>query len=311
MGWGWPEAPLYALLDLLTISGPLSRRRFTSCLTQAANDPFGPYGEVLKNTIHFQSEALEHDHLRKCPPGESPIGDAQKPSKCISRPDVSSKQIKLLRHIAGNGTAEDYRVILDSLPRVTFDASKTALLVLDPQYAFTKGVWKQSIGPRGDSDVTMIAQAFESCSNLLSRKYGSMEIMFTRCPFPPESYDWDTSLKGIVAERHPYFIKPGNSVLFPPTNGFREWLSRCRRKGVENLVFGGCTLNSCVRVSAIEVRQNRISDFLRVVVDLRRSAARARNYRRSPRHSGQTAVERAVRQMEDAGVEVVSQVSMG
>jgi len=37
---------------------------------------------------------------------------------------------------------------------------------------------------------------------------------------------WDDRLSAIIDRQQLYFIKPGNSVLFPPINGFREWTSR-------------------------------------------------------------------------------------
>ncbi len=135
-----------------------------------------------------------------------------------------------------------------------------------------------------------------------------MEIMFTRCPFPPGSYDWDDSLAEIIDSKQLYFIKPGNSVLFPALNGFKEWMARCRDNRKNTLVIGGCTLNSCVRVSSIETLTRFKAADLRVFVDLSICGARTRNFIPSPLYGGMSAVESAIHQMTDAGVQVVRQV---
>ena len=135
-----------------------------------------------------------------------------------------------------------------------------------------------------------------------------MEIMFTRCPFPPGSYDWDDSLVEILDSKQLYFIKPGNSVLFPTYNGFKEWMACCIDNRIKTLVIGGCTLNSCVRVSSIETLTRFKARDLRVFVDLSICGARTRNFMSSPLYGGMSAVESAIHQMTDAGVQVVRQV---
>jgi hypothetical protein len=45
--WDWYEAPFFALLDLFTIPGPLSRKRFAACMRAIRSDPLGPYGHIL------------------------------------------------------------------------------------------------------------------------------------------------------------------------------------------------------------------------------------------------------------------------
>jgi hypothetical protein len=49
--------------------------------------------------------------------------------------------------------------------------------------------------------------------------------MFTRCPFPPGSYDWDDRLAEIIDNKQLYFIKPGKSVLIPPSMVLKNGLS--------------------------------------------------------------------------------------
>ena len=166
----------------------------------------------------------------------------------------------------------------------------------------------QSIGDGAAVDVVPIAVALNSCANILNYLYGRMEIMFTRCPFPPGSYDWDDRLAEIIDSRQLYFIKPGNSALFPPSNGFKEWAARCIEQGIKTLVLSGCTLNSCVRVSSIEILQQFKNDNLRVVVDLSICGARLRNYIPSPLYGEVSAVASAVSQMTAAGVQVVKWV---
>ena len=132
--------------------------------------------------------------------------------------------------------------------------------------------------------------------------------MFTRCPFPPESYDWDDRLAGILDRKQMYFIKPGNSVLFPPLNGYRDWLEFFITKGIGTLIIGGCTLNSCVRVSSIETASHFQKRNISVIVDLSICGARLRNYVPSSSYKDVSAVESAIRQMRAANVQVVRRV---
>ena len=166
-----------------------------------------------------------------------------------------------------------------------------------------------SIGAEAGIDITPIRIAFDSCARLLQVMYRKMEIMFTRCPFPPESYGWDDDIAGILSDNQLYFIKPGNNVLFPPTNSFREWVKRCIDNGKSFLVIGGCTLNSCVRVSAIQIQQMFKESPLQVVVDLSLSGARLSNFEPSRQFGGVSAVESAAHQMKAAGVYVLQKVS--
>ena len=165
-----------------------------------------------------------------------------------------------------------------------------------------------SIGYGGEREVTPIRSAFDNCSAFLTRYYGQMEIMFTRCPFPVDSYGWAIQLSEILDQNQLYFIKPGNSVLFPHTNGFRQWVSRCIDYGKKILVMGGCTLNSCVRVSSIETARKFQNENLQVVVDLSLSGARTKNYISVPDFNGLSAVESAVAQMLNEGIQVVRQI---
>jgi len=127
-------------------------------------------------------------------------------------------------------------------------------------------------------------------------------------PLSKASYDWDDALTGIIDTKQLYFIKPGNSVLFPPTNGFREWVESFIDNGKKILVLAGCTLNSCVRVSSIETQKYFKDQELQIVVDLSLSGARTSNFMPSELFGGLSAVESAIREMTGAGVRVAQWV---
>ncbi len=295
LGWHWLEAPLYAVLDHLTILAPLPRRAFVSHLEQIQRDPYGPYGQVLRHSPLFSPEA----------PLKPPVDDGDQSPGSATEDDVCARFVPLLRRILGPEAADDYETLLGELEPPEIRADAAAILLIDPQRSFTSGVWKRSIGPDGDREVEPLRQAFANCGELLSTSARRLETMFTRCPFPPESYEWDQRIAELVADDQLYFVKPGNSALWPPTNGCREWLGSLVARGKTTLVVGGCTLNSCVRVSAIEIRTLIADRGLEVVVDLGLCAARTGNYARSPLFGGRSSVESAVREMMAAGVRVV------
>ena len=294
--WHWREAPYFALLDLLTIQKPISADQFERILKQAADDPLGPYGTVLLNSPHFSPPSKTSGHPNPTPSIEgSKIQGEQNDRPEPLRPSKTDDPGPFQHTHLQAGSA-------------ILSREESAMLILDPQLAFTQGIWMQSIGPGAEADVEPIRNAFRKCANALNQNYGKMSVMFTRCPFPPESYRWDDQLAGIIDTNQLYFIKPGNSVLFPPTNGFKEWVGRCMQSGRSNLVIGGCTLNSCIRVSAVETQKAFRPENLRVVVDLNLCGARARNFKTSIQFGGISAVDSAVEQMLDAGVSVVNDV---
>ena len=51
--WQWPEAPIFALLDLLTVIGPISKSTFVNYMQQVSEDPLGPYGKILLKAPYF------------------------------------------------------------------------------------------------------------------------------------------------------------------------------------------------------------------------------------------------------------------
>jgi hypothetical protein len=308
LGWHWREAPILALLDLLTLCEPIPRKQFTAIMHQIQKDPLGPYGEVLLNSPHFCKKTRQE--IEKLPPFRpAPAGGALS-FKLRQPPDEGLHKglVSVLKSSAGKDIAGEYQRLLEALGTHPISADHAALLVIDPQRSFTEGAWMQSIGVGAAGDVAPIEIALNGCAGILKSLYGQMEIMFTRCPFPPGSYDWDDRLADLIDRRQLYFLKPGNSVLFPPANGFRHWAARCIDQERRTLVLGGCTLNSCVRVSSIEILQAFKNNNLRVVVDLSICAARLRNYSPSPLYGGVSAAVSAVNQMQAAGVKVVRRV---
>ncbi len=291
LGWNWYHAPLYAVLDLLTIRSPLSKSTFISHMNQILRDPAGPYGRVLL-----------HSELFTNPPPE-----------CAKRKAQGAKRIKRLTLCAKRKAQSAMRHAPCTFPLAaggkSISPGKAGLLIIDPQCSFTSGVWMQSIGTNAESEVEPICRAFDNCARMLSILGSRVETMFTRCPFPPGSYDWDERFKKVIEDSQLYFIKPGNSVMWPPANGFREWVQRLLAYNKKTLVMGGCTLNSCVRVSSIDTLQFFKSHGLQVVVDLSISGARAGNFTASSQYNGLSSVESAVQQMKEAGVQVVRHVT--
>ncbi len=292
--WSWREAPFLAVLDLLTISKPMAPKAFNAVIRQIHRDPMGPYGNILLQSPHF----LEQDHSNQIKKEENidqPV---------LNRSGLESLTTMLSRN-EDDEAVRSYQSLLDTLETADLFAESTAVLIIDPQRSFTQGAWMKSIGPGRKKDVAPIRLAFDHCAEFLDRFYGQMEIMFTRCPFPADSYGWAGPVAGILDEDQLYFVKPGNSVLFPPTNGFRQWVKRCLDCRKKTLVIGGCTLNSCVRVSSIETFREFKNNHLEVIVDLSLSGARTRNYLPSQAYFGKSAVKSAVTQMINGGVRVV------
>ena len=309
MEWGWHEAPLFALLDLFTIPGPLSRERFSVYLNEITTDSMGPYGRVLQHAPLFDPN---HGMRKVCDPltvqqAAGPVSHGQRALAPIDQCDTDVAGA--LGETAGSGVAAEYRQLVGSLEEIRCAADCVAVLLIDLQRSFTSGAWMQSMGAQAAEDVAPIRRAFANCAVLLEKYYHALEFMFTRCPFPPASYVWDERLVGTIDPAQLYFIKPGNSVLFPPNNGFREWVGCCLQDGKKILIMGGCTLNSCVRVSAIETQKLFLNQNLQVVVDLSLSGGRLRNYIPGPQFDGLSAIESAVRQMQSAGVQVVQRVT--
>jgi len=306
MGWHWNEAPVLAVLDLLAVLKPISKNNFIAYMTQIIEDPHGPFGKVLLNSPHFSSST----YPKRTIISKLKIANVHKMNKKQHGLKVNDKTyndvISLLKHVANLDVADSYQNFLKNLDHneLKIPVDNAALLIIDPQRSFTKGVWMRSIGSKAELEVEPIQLAYEKCAQFLNENYRFTETMFTRCPFPPCSYDWDYAFTGIIDTKQLYFIKPGNSVLFPTTNGFREWIESFINDGKKILVIGGCTLNSCIRVSSIETLKYFKDSNLQVVVDLSLSGARTSSFIKSSLYGGLSAVESAIREMIDAGVRV-------
>jgi hypothetical protein len=305
MGWHWHEAPILAVFDLLTILKPLPRNTFIAYMNKITEDPLGPYGRVLLNAPHFSPPIASKDNLLSTHKREEVNNTLKNQQRVTPDNDIYGDLVSLLEHTAGMKTLNDYQRLLNTLDSSDISIDDAALLIIDPQRSFTDGVWMQSIGSQAEVDVKPIQLAFNNCAQLLDENYRRIETMFSRCPFPPDSYNWDDRLAGIIDGTQLYFIKPGNSILFPSTNGFREWVKSCINNGKKTLVMGGCTLNSCLRISSIETQNHFKNQKLQVVVDLSLSGARTSNFISTPMYGGLSAVESAVREMIAAGVLVV------
>jgi len=312
LGWHWYHAPLYAVLDLLTIQAPLSRSSFISYMNQIFQDPYGPFGQVLLHATYTATAAEGPPTTCDSPP-EREKGSLT--NEHLSGQRVDNNTIgdifALLARSVSKEISDNYRKALQDLDDAQSQISldKAGLLIIDPQRSFTSGAWKQSIGSNADLEVEPIRMAFDNCARMLHKLRCGVETMFTRCPFPPGSYDWDERFKKVIKRLQLYFVKPGNSVMWPPTNGFREWVERLLTHGNKILVMGGCTLNSCVRVSSIDTMRLFENQGLQVVVDLSISGARTSNFITSSQFGGLSSVESAIQQMREAGVQVVRHVT--
>ena len=310
MGWHWREAPVFAVLDLFTVAKPMSRDNFIAYMNQITEDSLGPYGRVLLNLHPFLSPiASKRTAISKEKTADvHEMNNKQYPA--TSNDKTCNNQAALLKDTDNIDVANTCRKMIENMniTPVEISSDDAALLIIDPQRSFTRGVWMKSIGSGAELEVKPIRFAFEKCAQFLNENFSLVETMFTRCPFPPGSYDWDDVFTGIIDARQLYFIKPGNSVLFPDTNGFREWVEGLMDDGKKILVMAGCTLNSCIRKSSIDTYKYFKEGMLQLVVDLSLSGARAGSYMQSSLYGGLSAVESAVREMTDAGVKVAQYV---
>ncbi len=304
LGWHWQQAPIYALLDFLTIRSDLDKDAFLSCMTQISLDENGVYGQVLRRGP--QASMLPFFHGTGFGRREN-SGNFTVTARTGPWLEGAVGQLK---NLADDRTAGDFTLAMErlKLPRLMVRSDETALLIIDPQFSFTAGEWMRSMGQGGEAETMPIRLAFDNCARLLEVLYRRVNVMFTRCPFPPGSYGWDDRLDGIIDPWQPYFIKPSNNVLLPAANGFREWVAALASVGIKTLVMGGCTLNSCLRVSAVETWNYFPGKDLAVIADLSLCGARTSNYLNSALFQGMSPVETAIRQMSAAGVLVADSV---
>ncbi len=150
-GWSWREAPVFAALDFLSISGPISKSEFIAYFDQMGNDPLGPYGKVLRNSPLFsQAAPLRKNrvsHQETMAPNENKYTNRM-------RADTGfDSTTELLAHTAGIDIAANYQAFLDTLETCHIPTEDSALLIIDPQRSFTQGAWMQSMGNGAEVDV--------------------------------------------------------------------------------------------------------------------------------------------------------------
>jgi len=311
LGWQQPQAHLYALLDFLTIRTYQDREAFVACLVQASLDPLGVYGQVLRRGPLGAKPSLISGLSPNRAAGQgTPNRTGTQAERMLWDGTGAEGVAELLQEIVSRERSGDFAQVLErsAIPRFEVNSGEAALLLIDPQRSFTAGDWMWRLGPIGDMEVMPIRLAFDNCARLLEAVYRRVEVMFTRCPFSPESYSWDEALEGIIEDDQLYFLKPSNNLLMPESNGYREWLEALTEVGIRTLVMGGCTLNSCLRVSAVATRNVIPREKLEIVVDLSLCGARASNYLNSDQFGGMSPVEAAMREMSACGVTVAERV---
>jgi len=169
----------------------------------------------------------------------------------------------------------------------TASTRNTALVLLDCQQSFIGGFWMAGVDP---DEVQPLRLAFDRVAALLSKLSTDVRLLVTQCLFPT-AYDFElyAPVNDALAARDTStikrVIKPGNSVLH--ARGATQWFDEFAANStdtVPTVVFGGCTLTSCVRVSALDLCERYSGDSsssrrrLNVCVDLNLCAARASNY---------------------------------
>jgi len=198
-------------------------------------------------------------------------------------------------------------------------APKAALLLIDFQKAFVEGSWAKWFGIKQVAD---IVRAGKETTQLLTsgRLPKNTPVLCTKCyrtGIQDEPYleEMEPFLRDM-----PWVHKPTMDVTW--TRKFWKWLNAQSEAGIGTLVVGGCTTTSCVRVSSQQIArrlpEHGLEGKLRVVVDLDICGARSDNYLPNADKdsvlvrtygkeycAGKSAVDLAVFQMRQAGVEVV------
>ena len=169
----------------------------------------------------------------------------------------------------------------------TASATNTALVLLDCQRSFIQGWWMAGVDP---AEVQPLRLAFDHVAALLPKLSTDVRMLVTQCLFPTVS-DFalhapvDDALAARDAATVTRVIKPGNSVL--QAHRATEWFDKVAASGVDGVlptvVFGGCTLTSCIRVSALDLYRRYGGNCssqprLHICVDLNLCATRASNY---------------------------------
>jgi hypothetical protein len=109
LGWHWHEAPVLALLDLLTLKEPISRKRFAAIMHQVQKDPLGPYGKALLNAAHF-SKKTRQGRENSAPRRSAPAGGAgNNRQRQPAAGRIDNDLLTILENSAGKDTANQYQ----------------------------------------------------------------------------------------------------------------------------------------------------------------------------------------------------------
>ena len=158
------------------------------------------------------------------------------------------------------------------------EVSRIGLIVIDAQRNFLTGSWMAFIGP---GEVTKISHAFNNISSLLQKISPDVHVLTTKC-FGYTEHDFsfyepvENALANLHSDRWTNIIKPHNNIL--DGQGAHEWLHDILSKGIKQVVIGGCTVTSCVRVSSSEIQKHYSKHGIQVYVDLSLCGARDSNY---------------------------------
>ncbi|MBW2613175.1 MAG: hypothetical protein JRE14_17405 [Deltaproteobacteria bacterium] len=120
--WSWHEAPLLAVLDLLSISKPIPKSEFIALIHQIHNDPLGPYGNILLKSPHFlQPASLRGDRIpNNKTAGEDNRNEIQKKER-PAQPDFNTLA-GFLEKATCTKVAIQYQSLLENL-KVVVDLS--------------------------------------------------------------------------------------------------------------------------------------------------------------------------------------------
>lgn len=178
------------------------------------------------------------------------------------------------------------------------EEGETLVLLIDCQQAFIDGSWARYFPAR---EIETLKAAFERVGNFLRGPHPQL-VAATICPF------WRSYDRKIFDPLHdllkdvPTFEKPDNDVFEAP--GWDEWVRKTiAEKSIRRIVIGGCTLNSCVRVSAMQCAIRLADTGVQVCVDVSLCGARASNYT-GREYGGLSSVDSAIAQMRSVGVTV-------
>lgn len=308
LNWAWQETPLYAVLHLFSINQVLDSTTFYAITGLMQSDPQGPFGTVL-NLLQYKNfyglKLKQRINYRK----KSDVCGKMSESTTDAEDSFHiSGLVEYLNRDSTDHASKAYHQLLVNLDRSIHSPkiSDCVFLFIDPQFSFIDGVWMKSMGLSGKKEVGPIKTAFLNIVELLKKQSNHLDCMFTRCPFPPESYNWAEPLSEILDPRQSYFLKPGNNAFYPATNGYRLWLDHNLKSGKNYVIIAGCTLNSCVRVSARETARYLKNSDLQVVVDLNLCGARRSNYLPNPDFNGLSSIEAAVQEMRHYGIIVTN-----